>query len=374
VLGAISGRFEWVLAVLACVACAVFAIVGSAQSAPGASPSPALVTPAATSATPATAAPKAVPLPSPKATAKAVATAVPVDLTKMAAGVTLRQTVVRAAASRKAPALSMLRAGIILPFSGVHQGWVRVFTPCEIVGWARSTDFTLIRAASATGKWSDAVFVIDPGHGGREPGAIGPYKHTEKDINLGIAIRLAQSLKGARVYLTRNGNYTTGLRYRAILASRLHATALVSMHNNSGPVVRSAIPGTQAWHQSRSVQSAKLATLLYKNVFAAMSKYKATWVASKKIGTLVRLDKKGQDYYAILRQSSVPAVIVESLFISNKSEERLLAQPHVRQAIADAAAKSLREYVAAGGAKYVKPLPVKIGKTGGLRKGCVDPL
>ncbi len=325
-------------------------------------------------AAPPTAAPVALPRPTLKAAPKAkAAKPAPISLKTMVAGTTVRKTIIRAAATSKAPALSMLRAGITVPFVGIYGNWLRVMTPCEMKGWIRAKDMKLIRPATGTGRWSDAVFVIDPGHGGRESGAQGHAKTTEKQMNLGIAIRLANDLKGARVFLTRTGDYSTGLRYRALLASRLRATAFVSMHNNSGPTVPSAIPGTQTWHQSKSIQSTKLAILLYKNLFPTLSKYKARWVSSKKIGPLVRLNKEGTDYYAVLRESAVPSVIVESLFISNPTEEQLLREGAVRQAIADSAAKALRQYVAQGGGKSVKPLNVKMGKSGGLSKACRDP-
>ena len=80
-----------------------------------------------------------------------------------------------------------------------------------------------------------AVIVIDPGHGGSESGAVGPDGVQEQDVNLAIARRLATQLKGSRVYLTRTGRYNAGLRFRAVLASKLGANAFLSMHNNSGP-------------------------------------------------------------------------------------------------------------------------------------------
>ena len=376
-LGAISGRIEWVLAVLACVACAVFACVSSADSAPGHhhaaaathAPAPSKAAPAVQAApAPAPVAPPAKPSAKPATHHESK-----INLHAYGAGTTLKETIVRAAPSSKSPALSMLRAGITLPFGGVHGGWIRILTPCETSGWVRWTNLQLIVPAKPTGQFKDALFVIDAGHGGTESGAIGPDGVQEKDVNLGIALRLAKDLKGSRVVLTRTGNYFEGLRYRALIASKLNATAFLSMHNNSGPTVPSLRPGTQAWHQIHSPASAKLANIIWRNLYSTLARYKVHFVRAPKIGSLGRVGDKGHDYYAVLRESTVPSVIVESLFVSNRAEQRLLQHADVREAIASTTALSLREYVAEGGGKQVRPYPVKLDKGGGVPAGCHDP-
>ena len=369
-LGARSGLFEWILAVLACAACAVFAIVGAAQSSPaGRRPVVASAAPIATSApvhvAPVTTAP-AVRTPKP-AQAK-----VAVDLGKMGAVTLLHRTTIRSAASATSSAVSVAK-GITLPIDGIKGNWVHVMTPCELGGWIRASDAALIAAGGPTSSFGQAVFVIDPGHGGSESGALAPDGVQEQDVNLAIARRLAKQLKGSRVYLTRTGRYNVGLRFRALLASKLGANAFLSMHENSGPVIPALGPGTQTWHQARSPASAKLAAILYRNLYTTLSRYKVPWVSALKIGSLTRLNEKGADYYAVLRESTVPAVIVESLFINNLAEEKLLKRADVQNAIAQATAKSIKQFVMEGGAAKVAPYPVKMDNSGGLPANCRDP-
>lgn len=371
-LGVRSGLLEWFLAVLACVACAVFALVGAAQS----SPAPKKVV-AATTAPIATKPPvPAAAIATPVAelpTAKPAKTKVAVDLGKMGAVTLLRRVPLRAAPSSKAPALTIVGARYTLPITGLAHGWIHVMSPCELSGWIRPSDATLIPWGSKTTSPGKAVIVIDPGHGGSESGAIGPDGAQEQDVNLAIAKKLATQLKGSRVFLTRTGRYNVGLRFRALLASRLHASAFLSMHNNSGPVVPARAPGTQTWHQVKSLSSTRLASLVWSNLMPALSKYKVKWVSSVKVGPLGRIGNKGSDYYAVLRNSTVPAVIVESLFINNRAEERLLQNPQVQDTIASATATSVKTFIVQGGAANAKPYIVKMDRGGGLPAKCRDP-
>jgi N-acetylmuramoyl-L-alanine amidase len=354
------------------MACAVFAILGASQPTPM---TPAAVHAAATpaaSAAPHTAAPVAVKtLPPPtKAPAKAAAK---VDLSRMGA-LTLRHTMaIRSAPSHKAPAHSMVGPNITLPIEGFHGTWVHLMTPCEISGWVPISETNLIPAGEPTSDLKNAVFVIDPGHGGSESGAIGPDGVQEQTVNLAIARKLAADLKGSRVYLTRTGHYNVGLRFRGLLASKLHASAFLSMHNNSGPVKPSLRPGTQTWHQVRSTASTQLAGILWHNLFSALSRFKVRWVSAVKVGPQARPGDHGYDYYAVLRNSTAPAVIVESLFINNRAEELLLRNSMVQNAIAAATAQSAKTFVTSGDAANAAPYTVKGDKSGGLPRNCRDP-
>jgi len=79
------------------------------------------------------------------------------------------------------------------------------------------------------------TIVIDPGHGGLERGAVGPTGLMEKDINLTVALYLRDMLEeaGARVVMTRDGDYTVSLRQRIEIAHRADADLLVSIHHNA---------------------------------------------------------------------------------------------------------------------------------------------
>jgi N-acetylmuramoyl-L-alanine amidase len=121
--------------------------------------------------------------------------------------------------------------------------------------------------------------------------------------------------------------------------------------------------------------SNKLAGTLWHYLSRELSKYRGIrWVSmAHRTGPLTRANVKGGDYYAVLRQSTVPAVIVESLFINNVTEERLLRRPDVQKSIAVATAEGVRDFVTEGGAAKATPYTVKPDKAGGLPKACVDP-
>src|SRR5919108_540400 len=88
-----------------------------------------------------------------------------------------------------------------------------------------------------------------------------------------------------------------------------------------------------------------------------------------------RLKSGGADYYALLRGSRVPAVIVESLFVSNRPEEELLRRPDVLDAIAGAVAAALKRFFETEdpGSGFVVPYPREPGPSGRLPATCNDP-
>ncbi len=371
--GVRSGTLEWILAVVACAACGIFALVGGAQSSPGLRKAGVTVTTAVPTASTAPVAAFATKEPAPT---EAAASAKPAaDLSHIGA-ITLRHTTtVRPAPDARAHAVTQVGSGITLPITQAKGGWVKVLSPCEITGWVRATDGTLITAGGETSSLQQAVFVIDPGHGGTESGAVGPDGVQEQDVNLQISRRLAADLAGSRVYFTRTGRYNVGLRFRALLASTLHATAFFSMHENSGPTIPSRRPGTQAWRQVKSAPSASLASLVWKNIYSSLARYRhVPWVSTAKIGPLARPNTKGTDYYAVLRESTAPSVIVESLFINNKFEERMLQKSDIQDVIASGTANAAKTFVTSGQAAKARPYHVKMDKSGGLPSNCTDPI
>jgi N-acetylmuramoyl-L-alanine amidase len=296
------------------------------------------------------------------------------DLSTIGAITTRAITAVRQAPNDASPVVSRLRAGITLPAWASAGPFVRVLTPCEVEGWVR-VDETEIhpRTTGRPASFEQSVFVIDPGHGGQQAGARGPAGLAEKDANLAIAHRLVGRLQGAQVYLTRDADYTAGLRYRAALANALGAHALVSIHNNSAPDGPSDHPGTETWHQSRSTSSLRLAQAVQNELVEALRSFDVSWVADHKAGTRTRLNKDGHDFYGLLRGSRVPTVIVEAMFISNGPEEDLLRRPEGQDAVAGALSRSLRRFASDPepdvGARYIGA----VGTAGGVPAGCVDP-
>ncbi len=271
--------------------------------------------------------------------------------------------------------VSVIRPGIVLPVAARTGGFVRVMTPCERTGYIPLSAATAIHDPPPARTLAGATIVIDPGHGGTEDGAIGPHGLKEKDVNLDIARRLAGDLPGARIVLTRTGDYNAGLSFRAAIASDLHATAFVSVHNNAEPDGPSSKPGTETYYQLRSPSSKRLAGLTYEELLRTLEPYHVRWVADRDAGAKYRTSTSGLDYYGVLRHSTVPATITESLFITNAPEEALLAQPSVRQAIADALGRAITRYVTTSdpGSGFITPYKRGEGAAFSLPTDCHDP-
>ncbi len=285
-------------------------------------------------------------------------------------------THIRSAPGVDAPITTTLRAGIVLPVTARRDGFLSVLSPCEVTGWVAASEVELHRRATGTPRrLSESTIVIDAGHGGRLDGATGPTGLREKDPNADIAQRLLGKLDGARVFTSRSDDITAGLGYRTTLANAVGAHAMVSIHNNADPDGPSERPGTETYYQSASASSKRLAGLLYEEVFRAASGFDASWVADRDAGAKDRLSASGGDYYALLRQARVPAVIVEALFVSNASEEALLRRPEVADAIAAALAKGIRRFIETDdpGSGFVQPYPREPGPSGRLPSTCDDP-
>jgi N-acetylmuramoyl-L-alanine amidase len=253
--------------------------------------------------------------------------------------------------------------GVVLP---VDDDGVAT-TPC---GTARRVDGQPLFGAHV---------VVDPGHGGDEPGAVGPAGLREKDVNLTIAREVERILEshGATVVLTRTADYRITLRTRAAIATRLSPLAFVSIHHNASPDGPRDGPGAETYSQIGSAESKRLSGLLYEEVVAAFDRYDAAWVADRDAGAKYRPADDGGDYYGILRRTAgVPAVLSEAAFITNATEETLLATASFQHAEAAAIARAVTRFVSTDdpGGGYVTPYPrSQPAGPGGGPEGCVDP-
>lgn len=165
------------------------------------------------------------------------------------------------------------------------------------------------------------TIVIDPGHGGSDPGAIGKSGLTEKAVTLAISTELRKILeeKQANVILTRNSDRDVHsrqasdvqeLQSRVNVAKRARADVFVSVHIDS--FVDSNANGTTTYFTPQSSQSKLLAMQIQQSL----------------VDQLGLLDRgfRHNDFY-VLKHSAMPAVLAEVAFISNPSEETKLRQP-----------------------------------------------
>ncbi len=175
--------------------------------------------------------------------------------------------------------------------------------------------------SSSRGVWtrakalSDRTIVIDAGHGGDEPGAMSIWGDKEKDFNLAMGIKVREYLEdlGAKVIMTRHGDYPPGsdwgwpvdeLVARASLANTNNADLFVSIHVNAYPQDKS-VSGVMAFYRSNSVESSRLARSLAGEV-------------SKSTG-LRMIDVQVGPYY-VLNHTTMPAALVEVGFMTNYSD------------------------------------------------------
>lgn len=211
--------------------------------------------------------------------------------------------------------------------------------------------------------------VIDAGHGGFDPGAVGKSGLKEKDITLDIAKRLQQKLEAVRkkqVFLTRTDDFFVPLAERTVIANQYRADLFISVHINANP--QQDPSGSETYFCSDQASSKEAARVAATE--NAVSKYDQP--AKKKEGYIdiedilfrferkVYWDESGkfakrfQDEckkslplqsrgihsadFSVLRKARMPAILIETGFISNPGDEENLAKPEFRAQIAEAIA------------------------------------
>jgi N-acetylmuramoyl-L-alanine amidase len=221
------------------------------------------------------------------------------------------------------------------------------------------------------------IVAIDPGHGGEDPGAIGPTGLREKDVVLSIARALRDELnqqRGMRVMLTRNGDHFVPLHERVRKARRVQADLFVSIHADAfmrpearGASVfalsdRGATSAAARWMAEREnradlvggvnidVADAQVMRTLLDMSTAAQIKdsLKLGREVLGRIGRVGRLHKRQveQAGFAVLKAPDIPSILVETAFISNPEEEAKLRDPEYRRELVSAIAAGIRRYFA----------------------------
>ena len=270
------------------------------------------------------------------------------------------------------PGVVLTPTGMLAPVVGVHENdTYDVQTPCD--GRAVVTGTPL----------AGAHIVLDPGHGGDEPGASGPNGLVEKELNLAVAQLTAQALReaGATVVLTRETDMRLTLAYRAGIVLGLVPMAFVSIHHNAAPDGPSPIPGTDAYYQVASPESRRLAGLLVEEIRAALTPFGVAWESDANNGAKARVQASDPslDFYGVLRRTvGIPSALSEAGYLSNPAEAELFARPEVQQAEADAIAVALTRFITGDepAESAFSTAPPSTGSTGsgsGGTAGCVDP-
>lgn len=171
---------------------------------------------------------------------------------------------------------------------------------------------TAIAITAMAGVLSGKTIVLDPGHGGFDIGATGPTGLAEKWVNLQVAADLEKllELQGADVVLTRSTDVFVPLDTRIEIANKKKADLFICIHHNS---IQNApeVDRPQAYYWS-ATDTSKTAAGTFLKAFEGFF---------SRPGDLMRMD------YEVLRLAKVPAILVESSFISSPERERWLRKP-----------------------------------------------
>nr|WP_282706919.1 N-acetylmuramoyl-L-alanine amidase [Natroniella acetigena] len=172
--------------------------------------------------------------------------------------------------------------------------------------------------------------VIDPGHGGRDPGAIGVTGLKEKEVALDISTRVDDLLyqAGINTLMTRRDDSFVSLARRAEIANRFNADLFVSIHSNAS---------YNSWANG-------LETYAHWN--ASQDNWALAWYVQDEILQRTNFTDHGLKAanFAVLRRTNLPAILVEAGFLSNPNDEEMLREPQFRQQVAEGIVAGIKRY------------------------------
>jgi len=174
------------------------------------------------------------------------------------------------------------------------------------------------------------LVVIDPGHGGRDPGAVDNGVQ-EKDLVLPISLRLGRLLQsmGYTVQYTRTTDVELELEPRVLFANRLQADVFISIHANSLASRNSSISGVETYYALGSTWGFTLATLVHQQVLLAT-------------GARDRGVRAARFY--VVRHTTMPAILLETGFVTNPTEAANLSNPSYQERMARGVAQGIDQF------------------------------
>ena len=220
------------------------------------------------------------------------------------------------------------------------------------------------------------IVVIDPGHGGEDPGAIGPGRIREKDVVLALARKLQKALDESgevRAFLTRRDDYFIALEDRIKIAQEYGADLFISLHVNGNR--KRSVRGTSIYCLSLKGASDKAAELLAeqentsdlvggissaparKDLDSILLDLEQTHtineslhlggMALKELGQVNRIQftQPRQASFVVLKAPSIPSILVEAAYITNPAEEKVLRQERFQSALAQAIAAAVKKFM-----------------------------
>ena len=213
--------------------------------------------------------------------------------------------------------------------------------------------------------------VVDPGHGGHDPGAIGAGKTYEKDIVLILGLKLSERLRsdlGLDVVMTRSTDIFIPLEERTAIANKVNADLFISIHANASLNRNTTGIETYYLNLAKTEKVAQLAarenntsldkvSVLQAVLFDLMANYKlndsahladevqkGTWKRVSRQYPAVRNNGVKQGPFYVLVGATMPSILVETAFISNEAEEKNLNDPLYQEATVEGIVDGVRNY------------------------------
>lgn len=278
----------------------------------------------------------------------------------------------------RAPALASAPVGMAKPTRQAPSG-ANPFTHKPSVVSGTATEMTPRSSRVSAGSGDRVVVAIDAGHGGQDPGAIGPNGLKEKNVTIAIARRLQALLNDDPLFkpvLTRNGDYFISVMGRSDVARKQGANVLVSIHADAAPNrnangasvwvlsnrrANSEMAGWLEQHEKQSELLGGAGDLLANSQadpYLSQAVLDLQFGHSQRVGydvavkVLQRMQNVGSLHkrrpehasLGVLRSPDIPSLLVETGFISNSTEERLLGSSVYQERIAKAIHNGLRDY------------------------------
>ncbi|WP_034869588.1 cell wall-binding repeat-containing protein [Clostridium lundense] len=236
-----------------------------------------------------------------------------------------------AAAKTKAP-IALVSDSFNIKNSIIKYNIDNISTICVLGGTGVISDILVHRIING----GVIKVCIDPGHGGYDSGAVGPNGVLEKNVNLAIALKTGKILKanGIEIVYTRTNdnvpwpaNVLQDLQMRCDIANNANVDYFVCIHANSAGT---SANGSETYYSSGSVKGQKLAESIQKEIINATG--------------LFNRGVKTENFY-VLNHTDAPAVLVETAFISNPNEEKLLNSDSFQNTMAQAIARGVINFV-----------------------------
>ena len=266
-----------------------------------------------------------------------------------------------------------------------ERGVIQPVAPAVVgqpqVAQAPATSAQSNKPASQVAQKTDRIIVVtlDPGHGGEDPGAIGPNGTYEKDVVLKIALKLQERINKStvngnplRAFMTRDKDYFVPLHKRVEKARRVQSDLLISLHADAfytarpqGASVfalstRGATSAAARWMAKKENAADLVGGINMDSADATVSRAMLDMSTSAQIkdsmklgeAMLGQLGKVGklhkprveQAGFAVLKAPDIPSVLVETAFISNPDEERRLNSQDYQNKLADALMRGIERY------------------------------